>query len=60
LKMVHLEPGWDEFLNQYQPGCVLVPKDSALANILAETPSWQTIYSDDVARAFVRSRAASR
>jgi hypothetical protein len=60
LKMVHLEPGWDEFLNQYQPGCVLVPSDSALANILAETPGWQPIYSDDVARAFVRSAAARR
>ena len=57
LKMIHLEPGWDDFLNQSQPGCAILPKDSALANILAETPSWQPIYSDDVARAFVRDRA---
>jgi hypothetical protein len=55
LKMIHLEPGWDDFLNQYQPACVIVPKDSALANILAETAGWQPIYSDDVARAFVRT-----
>jgi hypothetical protein len=55
LKMIHLEPGWDDFLNQYQPACVIVPKDSALANILAETAGWQPIYSDDVARAFVRA-----
>jgi hypothetical protein len=59
LKMVHLEPGWDEFLKRYPPGVVLVGKDSALANILAESAGWQTIYSDDVARAFVRDRKAT-
>jgi hypothetical protein len=58
--MVHLEPGWDDFLNRYQPGCVIVPKDSALANMLAETPTWEPIYSDDVARAFVQSRPANQ
>jgi hypothetical protein len=55
LKMIHLEPGWDEFLNQYRPACVIVPRDSALANILAETAGWQPIYNDDVSRAFVRA-----
>lgn len=60
LKMVYLEPGWDEFLNQYQPGCVIVAKDSALANILADSAGWRQIYRDDVARAFVRDRAGSR
>jgi hypothetical protein len=53
LKMVHLEPGWQDFLQQHQPRCVLVPKDSALANILAETSRWKPIYTDDVAVAFV-------
>jgi hypothetical protein len=60
LKMIHLEPGWDDFLKQYQPECIIVPNDSALANILAETSGWQPIYSDDVARAFVRVRPAGR
>jgi hypothetical protein len=60
LKMIHLEPGWQEFLNQERPQCVIVPKDSALANILAETAGWQRIYSDDVARAFVRVRSANQ
>jgi hypothetical protein len=53
LKMVHVEPGWEGFLQQHPARSVLVPKDSALANILLETPSWQAIYSDDVAVAFV-------
>jgi hypothetical protein len=60
LKMVHVEPGWAEFLQQHRAPCVIVLKDSALANILAETPGWQTIYSDDVAVAFVRRPAPSK
>jgi hypothetical protein len=55
LKMVHVEPGWGDFLQQHQAHCALVPKDSALANILLETPGWRPIYSDDVAVAFVRT-----
>ncbi|MFZ0142725.1 MAG: hypothetical protein WAL08_00090 [Candidatus Sulfotelmatobacter sp.] len=55
LKMVHVEPGWQDFLQQSRAHCVVVPKDSALANILDETASWKTIYSDDVATVFVRT-----
>jgi hypothetical protein len=57
LKMVHVEPGWEDFLQQHQAHCVVVPKESALANILAETGGWQAIYSDDVATVFVRTAA---
>jgi hypothetical protein len=53
LKMVRVEPGWQDFLDQHPARSVLVPKDSALANILGETPSWHAVYSDDVAIAFV-------
>jgi hypothetical protein len=52
LKMVHVEPGWEDFLTQHQANCVLVPKDSALANILLETPGWRRVYGDDVAVGF--------
>jgi hypothetical protein len=52
LKMVHVEPGWEDFLQQNQARCVVVPKGSALANILGETAGWRPIYSDDVAVAF--------
>jgi hypothetical protein len=54
LKMVHVEPGWEDFLRQHPAQCVLVPKDSALANILGETAGWRAIYSDDVAVVFER------
>jgi hypothetical protein len=55
LKMVHVEPGWEDFLQQHQAHAVLVPKDSALANILLETGDWRAIYTDDVAVLFVRT-----
>jgi hypothetical protein len=55
LKMVHVEPGWEDFLQQSGAHCVVVPKSSALANILAETGSWHAIYADDVAVVFVRT-----
>jgi len=57
LKMMHLEPGWGEFLQRHQACCVIVPKDSALANILAETPGWQPIYRDEAAVVLVRTPA---
>jgi hypothetical protein len=34
---------------------VLIPKDSALANILLETVGWKPIDSDEVAAMFVRT-----
>jgi hypothetical protein len=57
LKMVRVEPGWQDFLQQHAARCVLVRKDSALANILTETGGWKMSYSDDVAVVFVRSSA---
>jgi hypothetical protein len=60
LKMMHLEPGWEDFLQQYQVRCVVVPKSSALANILAETTGWQPIYGDDVTVVFARSATGSQ
>ncbi len=56
LKMVHVEPGWDGLLEKYQSRCVLVPKGSALANILEQSPPWKRVYADDVAEIFERNR----
>ena len=54
LKMMHVEQGWKEFLDAHDAACVLLPRDAALANILAETQGWKSIYADDVAIVFVR------
>ena len=56
LKMVHVEPGWDGLLEKYRARCVLVPKSSALANILELSPPWKRVYADDVGVIFERTR----
>lgn len=53
LKMMHVEPGWEEFLQQHPANCLVIPKDSALSNILAESKAWRSIYQDNVAIVFV-------
>jgi hypothetical protein len=60
LKLLHAEPGWEEFLHQHPANCAIVPKDSALANLFTRMSGWHKIYSDDVALAFVRDPVASR
>ena len=56
LRMVHVEPGWEGFLQQHQVQCVVAPKDSALANILGETDGWDARYEDNLAVIFVRAK----
>jgi hypothetical protein len=58
LKMMQVGLGWEEFLKTHEASCVLLPRDSALANVLAVSEGWRAIYSDDVAIAFVRDRAS--
>jgi len=55
LQMMHVERGWNEVLDQYRPRCILLPSNSALANILIKTAGWKIAYADDVSTAFVRS-----
>jgi hypothetical protein len=52
LKMIHVEPGWQEFLQAHPASCVILPRNAALASVLAEASGWKSIYSDDVAIAF--------
>jgi hypothetical protein len=51
---MHVEPGWQDFLDHHPAHAIVVPRESALANILLETPTWQLIYGDTVASAFIR------
>jgi len=59
LKMVHAEPGWPEFLQEYEVSCLLLPRDAALTNILLQTRDWKPIYTDRLAIAFVRASATA-
>jgi hypothetical protein len=54
LKTMHVERGWEDFLDTYKAPCVLLPRDAALASILSRTAGWKTIYTDEVAIVFVR------
>jgi hypothetical protein len=60
LKMMHVERGWEEFLDTHEVPCVLLPRDAALASMLAETKGWKAIYADEVAIGFVRERMSLR
>lgn len=53
LTMIRAEPGWEDFLRDHPAGCVLVPKNAAMASALGESPHWKQIYSDDTAAIFV-------
>ena len=57
LKLVNVEPGWEELLTNYNIHRVLLPRGSAPANILAESAEWKMIYEDEVGVIFVRSSA---
>ena len=54
LRLIHAEPGWDEFLREHDARCVLLPKESPLTNALIQAGEWRAIYADDFAVAFVR------
>jgi uncharacterized membrane protein len=55
LRMVHVEPGWDEFLRFHQIGYLLLPKSAALTTVISATPGWKPLYTDDVAIVFMRT-----
>ena len=55
LKMVHVEPGWDEYFKRHQVGYLLLPRSAALTTVISATPEWKSLYSDDVAIVFMRT-----
>jgi len=59
LKMMHVEPGWQEFLREHEVACLVLPRNAPLTNILLETRDWKPLYTDDVAIAFVRSSSTA-
>jgi hypothetical protein len=52
LKLVHVEPGWREFLRQHPANYIVVPRESPLAGVLGETREWRPVYVDEVAMVF--------
>jgi hypothetical protein len=54
LRLIHVEPGWQEFLRDHDISCVLLPSNSPLADRLLASSGWNRIYADDVTVAFSR------
>lgn len=54
LKIMRGEDQWDRVLGEMHANWVLVPKASALANLLGEAPAWRNVYRDETAALFQR------
>jgi hypothetical protein len=52
LRIIHVEPGWQQDLESLNPRWVLQPRGSTLSNILRELPQWKVVYEDDNATVF--------
>jgi hypothetical protein len=57
VKVTLARPGWLEVLDRYGVNFILIENDSILAAFLAEGDEWQCIYTDDIARIFLRNAA---
>jgi len=56
LNVMHVQTGWEKFLNERQVQWILAPGEGSLANILKETPAWKVIYEDNTAILFQRAK----
>jgi hypothetical protein len=54
LKIVRVEPGWGQVLNDLRVGWVLAPSESALTSVLQESSGWTVVYQDKMAVLFQR------
>jgi len=55
LKVWKLDPSWGEVLRRWQVQVVICERPSALATLLAESPSWEQVYADSTAAVFRRA-----
>ncbi len=49
LKVIRVEPGWEEILSRWQANYVLVPTESPMAVALKEKSSWTVVHQDTTA-----------
>jgi hypothetical protein len=60
LKMIRVEQGWQQFLDSQYFTLVMFPRNTALTNVLLESPQWKPIYQDDTAVIFERAAQIGR
>jgi hypothetical protein len=56
LQTINVVPGWEKLLNDEDVQWVVIPYQSALANILEITPGWQKRYEDPTAVIYVHKK----
>ena len=59
LKVMDVELGWKEVLDERKIDWVLIPPKIALSNTLKESPGWKVAYDDGVAILFQRTGSAT-
>jgi len=52
LRLIHVEPGWEDFLREHSAAWLVVPHSSALANALTQSAGWRSVYADETAIVF--------
>jgi hypothetical protein len=57
LKLLHVEPGWNQVLDQLRVNLIVVPAKSKLAEALQREAEWKATYNDEVGKVFERGRS---
>ncbi len=55
LKVMLVQPGWEDVLNEEHVDWILMPTDSSLANVLRLYPAWKVEHEDATAALFHRT-----
>ena len=53
LRFLHAEAGWEEFVDQAHSSCLVLPVNSAMANVVDLSGKWNAIYRDQSTVVFV-------
>jgi hypothetical protein len=53
-RVITMQPGWQEILVKHEISWVLVPGDTPLASYLGDQANWDTSYSDQTAKLFIK------
>ena len=55
LGAIQVESGWEQVLDEWRVNVILLPSESALANVLRESLHWRVIYKDKVGALYQRA-----
>jgi hypothetical protein len=55
VQVVTIQSGWHDILDKYEVDLVIIERDSALATVLGESPTWRPAFAGEVEEIFVRA-----